>query len=180
MKTSYIFKLLSSLDDNERSRVLSFWAAGTECEEHMITETPASLQENLLEGFIAYTENGDLVGCAGIFPARTKYSVKIIFASKDVVELGSNYIEPAHRNRGLGKQLLIQRIAYCRQRNYFIVSVTLNPAMQHIFCSSSAGAHSMDNQPEYYQQLKQDLCVCREVSDACRSCPLQKNGGWVF
>ncbi|MCD8508018.1 MAG: hypothetical protein LRY44_02170 [Candidatus Pacebacteria bacterium] len=49
MKTSYIFKLLSSLDDNERSRVLSFWAAGTECEEHMITETPASLQENLLE-----------------------------------------------------------------------------------------------------------------------------------
>jgi predicted acetyltransferase len=171
-----IYKKFSELSNEEKNIALSWWSHGTQVEKHMLNETPKSLKDSLLEGFIAY-QNNKLVGAAGIFLARTKSGEKIYHNKKLVVELGSNYIKPSSRNNGVGNKLLISRIAFSKSKNWQAVSVTTNSQMQHIF--KKIKATPMDNIAEL-EDLREKLCICKEVCSSCMSCPLQKEAAWLL
>lgn len=117
------------------------------------------------------------MGAAGIFPARTRSGDEITHDGLKVVELGSNYIHPDHRNHGLGEKLLRMRIDKSRQQGWFPVSVTSNRAMAHIF--EKVGAIPMDDISSM-EQLREQLCLCLKITSACLACPKHKKAAWYF
>lgn len=155
---------------------LKWWAENTQGEKHMCSETVESLQDGLLGAIIALEEDS-VVAAAGIFNARTKEREPIFFEEQLVVELGSNYVTPDYRSKGLGRVLLEKRIEFSQQNGWFPISVTTNPAMQSIFMKK--GFISMDKDP-LFSDLQKQLCLCPSVNPDCKLCPLAKNGGWVL
>lgn len=172
----YKYKKYIKLNQSEKQKLLKWWSSGTVKEPHMITESPENLEDNLLEGVIVY-ENNKIIAASGIFPARTKSYKAIYHNNVLVVELGSNYVDPNYREKGIGGELLIMRLKICFKNNWFPVSVTTNKTMQHIF--TNIGGSEMDDNP-IFEKMRKDLCICKTINPDCKACPLQKKGGWVF
>jgi N-acetylglutamate synthase-like GNAT family acetyltransferase len=173
---SYKYKKYTKLNPHEKKILLEWWGSETTKEPHMITESPENLEANLIEGVIVY-KNNKIIAASGIFPARTKSHQEIYHNNFFVVELGSNYVDPNDREKGIGKQLLVMRLKICSKNKWFPVSVTTNKTMQHIFKTN--GGIDMDNKP-IFEKIRKDLCICKIISPECKACPLQEKGGWVF
>lgn len=170
-----VFKKFTDLTGLEKKKLLSWWSDGTRTEKHTITMTPESLESDLLGSIIVYIDN-EIAGAAGIFSARNKEGIDIYHNDQLVVELGSNFISKKFRGRGLGRELLNRRIALSRRRRWFPVSVTTNPAMQHIF--KKIGAFSMDNKK--MNSIRNALCLCIGATHDTSSCPLERDACWFF
>lgn len=173
---NYQYRVLDQLPEDELIRVLDWWAAGTQVEAHMVTETPESLQASLLDAVFAY-DRTEIVGAAGIFPARTSSGLDLYHTGMQVAELGSNYIHPEHRNHGIGECLLKMRLEMARQNNFFPVSVTSNKAMVHIF--EKLGATPMDDKKDL-ADIRKQLCICKVMSSTCMACPNRPRSAWYF
>ena len=163
--------------DRRLSQYLSWWVKNINQEKHMLSVTEESLKKELLAAAIAFSENEEVIAISGIVNGRNKEEKEMIFDNKKVVEIGSNFVSPPFRNRGIGSKLVLERLQVCKEKNWFPVSITTNPVMLRIF--HKLNAKSMESDPQY-DCLRQELCICHHFSSDCRVCPLQKNGGWVF
>ena len=173
--TIKIYTLLELGSDCER--YFQRWAKGIEVEKHMVNETPEDLEKKSLEVVFAIRSDYEFIGASAIMPARTRNCGEIIHGNLQVVELGSNFIEPEFRNQGIGEKLLLRRLELSFKKKWFPVSVTTNPAMQHIF--KKLGAVPMDDLAEF-KKMRKELCICKQICESCLSCPLKENAGWFF
>jgi len=107
--------------------------------------------------------NNDLMGAASVISCLdNRTNEKMWIGSKLVVELGSNYVDPNYRGKGLAKEFVNTRLNFCKTKNHFAVSVTSNSTMKKIF--DEIGGTQMDKYPEYV-----DLC------SRIRTCNCPKN-----
>ncbi|MCD5390058.1 MAG: GNAT family N-acetyltransferase [Candidatus Pacebacteria bacterium] len=171
-----IIKPIVVLNEKELIELFRFWSKGTQSEKHLLSETTSSLRKNILNAVAAY-DKYEIVGAAGIFEARTKMKETILFNNKRVVELGSNYIQPEYRGKGLGTLLLKKRLEISLKKNWFTVSVTTNPAMQKIF--TAIEGNPMDDL-DAFKKLRAQLCLCTGSVHDINSCPFEKNAAWFF
>ncbi len=176
MKKDLLISSIFTSTDEGIEQYLPWWVRQTQEEPHMLPVTAESLRKELLIALVLHDDTGP-VGAAAIVHARNKENTEIFFEGRKVVELGSNIIDPSMRNQGLGKDLVVQRLAICKERDWFPVSVTTNPAVHAIF--RKLNAKPMDLDPRY-NQLRSQLCLCSHSNSECKTCPLQQNGGWVF
>ena len=182
MKTPIIINSsIITIDNTEGDRnllqYLPWWVKNINQEKHMLSVTEESLRKELLIAVIAFSENREVIAIAGIVNGRNKEEKEMTFNDKKVVEIGSNFVTPSFRNQGIGSKLVSERLQICKEKNWFPVSITTNPAMIRIF--SKLNARSMEDDQQYYC-LRRELCICHHFSSDCNVCPLQKNGGWVF
>ena len=162
--------------DEEILSLLEWWAEMTSKEKHMVTETPESLEKNVLASVFAFVD-GKVIGASGIFYARTKKNEKLHHDGMPVVELGSNIIDSLYRRNGIGQTLINKRLDICKNERWFPVSISSNPAIHEIF--RKLNATPMDNHV-LFEKMRDPLCICEEVNDSCNFCPKKEKTGWVF
>lgn len=161
----------------EIENYLGWWITATHKEPHMVS-LDENFRQDLLHGVIAI-EHGRPIGAAAIVPARTILQESITLGPQVVVELGSNFVEPDFRRQGLAKIFVEERVKIARERNWFPVSVTTNPAVQGLF--RKIGGKPIDEEElEEFNLLTKKLCMCQGGPHKCNFCPFAKNAAWYF
>ncbi len=162
---------------NRLKPYLLWWVERTNNEKHMLPTTEESLLNELQAAAIVLTDDGNIIGAAGLVDARGKEKSVIYHEGQKVVELGSNIIHPDFRNKGLGTALVKKRLELSKSKEWFPVSVSSNPIMHKIF--EKINAIPMDDKPNL-ATLRHQLCLCHTVTSDCNLCPLKQRGGWIF
>lgn len=156
--------------------LISWWTFQMGREPHMLGESAERVIETIEYAYFFFDDNVP-IAASGLFGARSKTKECLRFEGTRVVEVGSSVVEPTYRGRGLGKRVMKECVEKAWERELLPVGVSSNPIVHHIF--ESFGGLSMDDD-QRYQELRQQLCLCEQVSPDCRLCPLAERGGWIF
>lgn len=94
-----------------------------------------------------------------------------------VVELGTNFVLPEYRNKGIGTKLIEERLRYAKEKKWIPVSISSNEFMHKAFIRLKGIL--MENNPIYFD-LRETLCLrCRD-KEGCKCCPCKKRCAWLF
>jgi GNAT superfamily N-acetyltransferase len=177
MKTFKIkYIVTSEFESADIKEYLKWWSDHTKIEQRMLDRSVAFFRKNLL--FAVFAFHGEkLIGAAGVIPCLDRHGKKMqCIHDALVVELVSNFIDPDYRDRHIGRELVLQRLKFIKENNYFPVSVTGSIIMQKIF---SDIAVTMDTFPKY-NHIRKEVRVCECDNKPCGICPLKDKAIWVF
>lgn len=114
---------------------LKWWSNQTKKHpKRMVFRSVEFFREHLL--YAIFTFDGDkLVSAAGIIWCRDMQNGrgKMYYRDELVVELGSNFVDPAYEDNGIGTRNLEKRLVFCKKKTYFPVSVTSSDRIEHMF-----------------------------------------------
>ena len=157
--------------------VLTWWSNGLMSEPHTTPYTPQELKDAPLTcAVVVMLNNEKPIAAARLTPARTRSQEPLMHAGKEVLELGSNYVDPNFRNQTIGRRLIEERLRYVHDHpGYLVVVTTSNPIIEQILLE--LGAKKADS---VYADIKQALCLCPEGSHYSY-CSFSETGNlWVF
>ncbi|MEK7106070.1 MAG: hypothetical protein AAB895_01775 [Patescibacteria group bacterium] len=180
--TNYLFKTCSTESDLEKFKDnFPWWSEATQQENRLMPKTPEDLKMSLFTIFV-YTEEGELVGAAGLFPCVDKLTGEYIYLNDRLLaETGSVFIVFEHREKGNGGTCVGMRLDYCEENNITPFMITQDIVMtDKVLDKSNLKKINLDDYEHFTEVCLRIKCTCRKINESngnfalCDNCHLHK------
>ncbi|HUD11221.1 MAG TPA: GNAT family N-acetyltransferase [Candidatus Saccharimonadia bacterium] len=155
--------------------LLHTWSAITQTNHSLVSETPESLARNARFTVVAF-DGETPIGFAGLMAAHTSEGHGLEWDGRSVIELGSAWVHPEYRKRGIWHRLLSDRLTHARGQQWLTVCVSSIPDIVHGI--TKMGAVQID--AETHTGLLKALCMSCAEANSCVFCPLSPGTAWRF
>lgn len=174
------YETFTSFDSNNSKLMghLKWWSDKTFIESKMLEKSVDFLSKNLLYAIFAFDKN-ILIGAAGLIPSLNRHKEKMYCGDKFVVELASNYVDPYYRGQHIATIFVIKRLSFCKEKNFFPVSVTGSSQIQKIFIHVALLMKDFKEYADIFKEVR--VCECNDIEKlSCEICPVKEKAIWIF
>jgi len=174
------YEIFTSFDLNNSKLMdhLKWWSDKTFKESKMLEKSVDFLSKNLLYAIFAFDKN-ILIGAAGLIPSLNRHKEKMYCGDKFVVELASNYVDPYYRNQHVATNFVTKRLSFCKEKNFFPVSVTGSSQIQKIFTHVALLMKDFKEYTDIFKEVR--VCECNNIEKlSCEICPVKEKAIWIF